>query len=414
MNDELLQITALKHQRKFVYSNAVHTGLVGGYGSGKSEAGVIKTFIMKLRFPQFPVAYYLPSYQLISDIAYPKFESLFEKNRIRYEIRKGLYEIISDYGRIVFRSMANPQRIVGYEVAYSLIDECDILNIDAMDFAYSKIIARSRCKLPDKEVNKIDVVGTPEGFGWFYNYFVKTENKNRNLIRAKTLDNPYLPESYVNTLQESYTEAQLAAYLNGEFTNLNSGTVYKNFDRHRNYSNEIERRGELLYVGMDFNVTNMNAVIHVIRNGLPIAVDEIVGVYDTLAMIEELKRRYSGKHNLWIYPDATGAARKSSGASDITLLKQAGLKVYHRPSNPFVKDRINAMNVMFLNSKGESKYLVNTNRCPNYTESLEQLPYKNGEPDKTTGHDHITDAGGYFIYAKFPVRPRPLKSSWRE
>jgi len=29
---------------------------------------------------------------------------------------------------------------------------------------------------------------------------------------------------------------------------------------------------------------------------------------------------------------------------------------------------------------------------------LERQTYKNGEPDKSTGFDHITEAGGYFIF----------------
>jgi len=28
----------------------------------------------------------------------------------------------------------------------------------------------------------------------------------------------------------------------------------------------------------------------------------------------------------------------------------------------------------------------------------------NGQPDKSSGFDHITDAGGYFIYWEYPLR----------
>jgi hypothetical protein len=37
--------------------------------------------------------------------------------------------------------------------------------------------------------------------------------------------------------------------------------------------------------------------------------------------------------------------------------------------------------------------------------SLEQQAYdKNGEPDKTNGWDHVVDAEGYMIHARFPVQ----------
>ena len=65
------------------------------------------------------------------------------------------------------------------------------------------------------------------------------------------------------------------------------------------------------------------------------------------------------------------------------------------------------MNRMFMNGKGEIGYKVNTRKCVDYTEALERMPYdKNGNPDKTSGFDHITDAGGYFIYYEYPLKKK--------
>ena len=48
--------------------------------------------------------------------------------------------------------------------------------------------------------------------------------------------------------------------------------------------------------------------------------------------------------------------------------------------------------------------MVNDTACPRFSEALEQQSYdKNGEPDKTTGHDHHNDAGGYFVHWTMPV-----------
>ncbi len=47
---------------------------------------------------------------------------------------------------------------------------------------------------------------------------------------------------------------------------------------------------------------------------------------------------------------------------------------------------------------------VNAKRCPEFAKALEQQAYdKNGEPDKSSGLDHINDAGGYAIAYEFPV-----------
>ena len=64
---------------------------------------------------------------------------------------------------------------------------------------------------------------------------------------------------------------------------------------------------------------------------------------------------------------------------------------------------------MFCNANDKRTYLVNTRKCPEYTEALERMPYdKNNQPDKTSGFDHITDAGGYFISYEYTLRNRPI------
>ena len=172
---------------------------------------------------------------------------------------------------------------------------------------------------------------------------------------------------------------------------------------------------------MVFNVGRMAAVVHVKRDGQPYAVDEIVNGYDTPDMIRRIRERYwryeNGRYlpscQIRIYPDASGDSRRSVNASqtDIELLRQAGFAVSVNAANPPVKDRVNAMNAMFCNAEGERRYRVNPDMCPSYVEALEQQPWgKNGEPDKTTGHDHINDAAGYFIVRDYPLIRRSMIS----
>ena len=387
----------LEHQAEFIESESVHTGIVGGFRSGKSQAGVIKTCLKKLKYPGIDVAYYLPTYGLIKDIAYPKFESFLTAHNINYVLNKTDHEFVTSFGKIILRSMDNPDSIIGYEVGYSLIDEADILSTKHMDDVFVKVVARLSIPLPDGLPNSLDFVSTPEGFKFLYKFFIKKPNPKKRLIKALTKNNPFISKSYIETLEMSYTPQQLEAYLNGEFVNLTSGTVYHRFSRIKNHSNRTIQPKDVLHIGMDFNVTKMNAVIHVFDENIKTAVDEIVNAYDTMEMCELIKQKYPN-HSIVIYPDASGAARKSSGKSDIQQLKDSGFVVRSLSKNPFVKDRVNAVNQAFLDAKSNIIYYVNTNNCPTYTEALEQQSYKNGEPDKTTGFDHITEAGGYFVY----------------
>jgi hypothetical protein len=411
--EKTLKFKMLPCQRDFVSSDAIHTALVGGYGSGKSQAGVLKSIIKKFKYKGINTAYYLPTYGLINDVAIPKFKEYLDSEKFRYfgfsyDINRGdknitIFHGVKEWGKIILRSMDNPSRIIGYDVGYSLIDEADILPTDKMTDVYSRIIARNRSKLPNGDKNITDVVGTPEGYRWMYNYFVKNTKTGRKLIKARTMDNPFLPESYIETLTETYSEEQLMAYLGGEFVNLTSGTVYYNFDRDGNNSNEVHNDSENLYIGMDFNVGNMSAVTHIIRD-TPIAVDEITKAYDTDEMCRLIKERYPG-NRIYIYPDASGKNRSTNATTtDIGILENAGFNIRARNRNPIVNDRIKNMNRMFLNGKGDVGYYVNTSKCPDYTEALERMAWdKNGSPDKSNGFDHITDAGGYFIFYEYPL-----------
>jgi hypothetical protein len=60
--------------------------------------------------------------------------------------------------------------------------------------------------LPLGHINQTDVVGTPEGFKWLYDFFIK-KCDHKAVIKAKTYDNPFLPDGYVDTLKETYTTA---------------------------------------------------------------------------------------------------------------------------------------------------------------------------------------------------------------
>lgn len=400
-------MTFTPSQRDFVYSPDPFPAFVGGFGSGKTAAGIARLMRLKRYCPGQDVAYYLPTYPLIEDIAFQRFPALFERNGIDFKLNQQKAVMETALGRIIFRNMEQPDRIVGYEVAHSIVDELDTLPIDKARAVWNKIIARNRQKAvtaSGKPVrNTVGVVTTPEGFRFVYDRWVKNASPGYALYKAKTADNAAnLPADYIENLRNTYTPSLLAAYLEGEFVNLTAGSIYAEFDRELNGTDATIEAGEALHIGMDFNVGNMSAVVCVIRHGEPLALEEIVQVRDTPAIIETIKGRYS-KHTITVYPDASGGATKSVNASlsDITLLRAAGFTVLAPNRNPSVKDRIMAMNQM-IHNQGKRRLLVNFDRCPTLVEGLERQAYnKSGEPDKTAGFDHLNDALGYFINYKF-------------
>ena len=420
-------------QNDFYHMDKPFRAFVGGYRSGKTFLGCVRLCVLALQYPSIKLGYFAPTYPQIRDIFYETISDVAELMGMTVEIKHSNKEVyLYFHGElhsvVKCRSMERPQTIVGFDLNHALIDEIDCMNKDKADQAWKKIIARlsssgfDEARLEDEfgaellidalNENTVDFTTTPEGFNWIYEFFVKQLQDSPELeeyygiVHASTKQNAAnLPADYIDKLYATYPANLVDAYIDGKFVNLAGGSVYRLFDRHKNHSDITDNGQETLYIGMDFNVGKMSAVVHVERGGNPIAVDEIFGMLDTQDMVFEIDRRYPNR-TIKVYPDSSGKNRKTSDAlkTDISILNDAGYTLYYDSVNPRVRDRINAANAMFCNGKDERRYLINTNKCPRYTDDLEQQVYnKQGEPDKQHDHDHMTDAGTYYIAYNYPI-----------
>lgn len=416
-NNDLVEIYT-KPQFELINTTARYPAMVAGFGAGKTEALIKRCLRLKFDNPECNVAYYLPTYDLVNSIAFPRFEEalgnwgMIEGDDYKTVKSQTPKIRVSGCGEIIFRTMDRPARIVGYEVADSFVDELDTLKTEDARSVWRKLIARNRQKKVDGSANTIAVGTTPEGFRFVYDQWKQNPPSDEYIIiKASTYSNAAnLPADYIQDLLNDYPSNLIAAYLEGEFVNLTSGAVYPEFDRVLNGTQEVIKPGEALHIGMDFNVGKMAAVVFVSRAYDPYALDEIMKVLDTPAMIDAIKRKFSN-HAIFVYPDASGGSRKSQNASqsDIALLQKAGFQVLNNPANPYVKDRVLALNRM-IHSGGKRRLKVNPDTCPMFTEALEKQAYDDkGEPDKTTGLDHPTDAAGYFVNFRFPVVNRKVQ-----
>lgn len=422
---------------------------VAGFGAGKSTTQCASIF-QDLSVPHYgimKIGAYAPTYDLLKLITIPYLCEFLEEMRVGFKLNKSDYILtIENDDQIILRSLDNPNRIVGYQTFRAHIDEIDTLTHEKANTAWNKIIARNRQRIPlldldgdktfyeedfydfnheGKEVlsakkgdvrlhlNRVSAYTTPEGFQFAYDRWQKNPVKGYVKIKAPTYSNPHLPPDYVDTLRATYPAGLIDAYIEGEFVNLVGKSVYPKFNRDLHNTDEVVQPGDTLEVGMDFNVVHGAAGIHVIRDGLPHAVDEIHEAYDTDDQIAILKEKFGDKHQINIYPDATGDKRTSSNTtqSDIAKLHAAGFNVFHDHANPPIKDRVMSYNAMIMNGKKEVHYRVNTEKCPNLTNSLEQQIWgENGLPDKKAGLDHIVDGAGYYIFQKFGIT-RPVAST---
>jgi len=415
-----LDITMTEPQAEFLALDCKYPAFVGGFGSGKTETMITAAIIDASHSSTSVIALYEPTFDLVNLVLAPRLEARLREYGIAANHNKQdhiIYTSASQFGDFVFRSMDKPERIIAYESYRCHIDELDTLKQNHAQDIWRKILGRNRQVPKDlldvhkvqnsktgklEAFNRASVYTTPEGYRFVYDRWKKRASDDYRIVHAATTSNPFVEDSYVESLREEYPAELAEAYIQGQFVNLTSGTVYNAYNRVIHRSQEAIRPGENLYIGCDFNKRNCAFTTYVKRDGGKWhAVDEGSGIYDTFEMIRILKERYFG-HTIAMYPDASGASEKTSAAkSDIALLSEAGFHIRANRKNPGVRDRINASNRAF----GDGRVLVNDSRCPNVARCLEQQAYKdNGDPDKDSGNDHQNDATTYVLAFEMPIR----------
>jgi PBSX family phage terminase large subunit len=379
-----------------------YLALVAGYGSGKTFAFCFKAVTLAALNVGYQGVIMEPSFGMIIRTLLPEMDRTLEEMGIPYSFSKSLFTYTLHFAegdtKIFCLSAENYRRMAGMNLAFFGIDEADTMKKDIARACWYMGMSRLR----KGKVYQGFTTSTPEGFSFLYEFFVEGANADRHLIKGKTVDNPFLPPEFIQSLIDNYPPNLIKAYLEGEFTNLTSGQVYYAFDRHRHATHKTvgQYPNHILHVGQDFNVGKCSSVVHIVDEGRPYAVDEIMGSRNSAETVSIIKQRYPGR-KIIMYPDSSGDSGHSNSAlTDIQHFRAAGFDIMVAKRNPFVKDRVNSVNALFAHDR----YKINIQQCPLTVKALEQQCYnKAGEPDKEHDQDHPNDALGYFIWRTFPL-----------
>jgi len=224
------------------------------------------------------------------------------------------------------------------------------------------------------------------------------------MIRVKTTDNIFLPEDFIETLYDTYPDHLVKAYIEGEFVNMTSGSVFPYFDRVKNHADvKIGPEDKEIWLGGDFNSGGCATLKAVMQDGKLYIFGEQV-TKDTFETRDELKARHPNTKMFGCF-DATGTKTTSnSSQSDLDILSEAGVTLVMGQSNPHINDSLLSVNNAFIHQN----VFVDVNRCPKLTSAIEQHAFdpKTGKPDKFMGAatiDDFTDALRYLIWVTFPV-----------
>ena len=416
IEQKIINIRLSRPQADFVFSKHKYPAIIGGFGSGKSEAGIKRLIHLASQEKGLVLSHSFPTYKLAKRRGLNGYINDLRARGIKPKINKSELTIeIAEYGsKIYLDTYYDPDSIVGYEVAHAVIDELDTLEKESAEYVHQKITERVRQQVKHPIGNTIAVATTPNqgesGFcfkRWGRGEFIAD---GYHYIRAGSASNKFLPVGYVEQIAANYDPVMANAFIHGEWVNFAKNKVYSYFNRAKHHIDRyLDHADYYLHVGQDFNIGGCVSTVFVIdTQGNPIAVDEFVS-HDTRDLIIKLTSIYqplpTGKRHISIYPDASGNSNKTSAsASDIELLRQAGFTVHSPTRNPLIRDRVNAVNGLLAHDR----FKINTIKCKHLTHALESQGYDdNGQPEKSNNHpaiDDYCDSASYLLSYKYPVQ----------
>lgn len=376
--------------------------VVAGRRFGKTHLS-IRELCRHARHPNKEVWYVAPTYKMARQIVWKKLKNrLQDLNWIDKTNETELTIQLVNGSTIALKGADNYDSLRGVGLDFIVLDEFADINPDAW---YETL----RPTLSDKQGRAL-FIGTPKGIGnWSYEIYQNAvDNPDWASYQYTTIDGGRVkPEEIESAKRDldlrTFRQEYLATF------ETYSGRIYYAFDRKDNVVDGTISPEDLavIYIGMDFNIDPMSAVI-AIRKGDTLCVIDEIRMYssNTQEAVEEIRSRYP-KSKIWVYPDPASRQRKTSagGATDVTILQNAGFVVKAPNAHTPVRDRINAVNSRLCDAKGV-RHLFIQPKCKYTIEGLERHVYKPGttQPDKDSGYDHMMDALGYMIDYLFPVR----------
>lgn len=406
----------LPHQALFHSSAKPKVYLSGGYGSGKTYSLVMHILKLMHMNPGMPGGLLCPTLKMYKRDVLPTFLSICRENGIPFKYNKTENEWFfpKAYAHMyVYHAEDDGMSIRGANLAWGAINEVTLCSKEAF-LAFLARIRLKKARFP-----QLAMSGTPEEFNWAYEYFIENPRADTDLIFGDMRANPYLHDSYVQNLLDSYDPLMVQAYVEGKFVNMKGRRAAWAFDRHKHVSREVEKIPEYpTWVSVDFNVTPMAATLwnfvpqHLSDDGRMknqarlIAYDEIkLTNSNTFELCSTLKEKLNLRtEDVTIYPDPTGGSRTtaSRGGSDLDILRDSGFLKIKFKNRISVKDCLNALN----NQLSKDAILV-SHKCTNLIADMEQCVLKEGqyEIDKANlMRTHWLDGAKNMVDYEFPIQ----------
>lgn len=401
----------------------------GGFGSGKTFAGSLLGILLALKFPKIVGLVGALTFPMVRDTT---LETYFEhlnnmgfKERKHYTYSKSECRISFKNGsKVLFRHFEQPSKLKSLNLGFVQIEEMS----EVPESTFLMLLGRLRQKIqPTWQNFRYRLFGhtNPEECkGYIYKHFVETKNPNYRLIIAPTSQNIYLPDGFVDELKRLYDEDYYRANVLGQWVNIDTNLVVKDFDNENIF--EANHDPHLpLHITCDFNVDPMCWIFAHKSDENVYFIDEIALENTTTSkacdVFYEKFKGHDGK--IIINGDASGDNRTCTSEYTNYVIIRKKLEAFGfkdiefniRAFNPPIKNRVQSFNSRVKSFSGERHVFI-SRKCKQLLYNIYNLKYREGTSQievpmhhqikrdkKLKFLTHPFDAASYLVEYYWPI-----------
>lgn len=248
-------------QFEFVGAEEHYLAFVAGLGSGKTIAGSMRSLAasqgwigaQRIRWPNLGMVT-APTYPMLRDATLRTFLDIAD-TFIRSYNKSEHHVVLRNGSEILFRSTEHPERLRGPSLSWWYGDEAALYQAKVWSIMLSRLRQFS-------QHGWAWLTTTPKGRNWIWQKFVQQARAGYRILRASTLQNPYLHPEFVAGLLEEFVGDFALQELWGEFVAF-AGLIYSEFNRLLHMTTERKQRDQFKRVvaGVDWGLVHPGVIL---------------------------------------------------------------------------------------------------------------------------------------------------------